>query len=220
MQPGYKEKIIMHFLWPDRRCASNITIVRYILFYACMFELSEKKILRVKDSRIWCKQCETGDPVLDEVLSLLLPLSGKKIARLQLMVPQKAAGIYRKQMVLMTEHNFLEREDITFLLWKLGNRYRVRNYDILKPGITKLERILVYGRKWDRKTMLLTILAGEANLFHNVFRTKEFRNKAKKRYRELLDSNTLREDETIFQLRKTLRKSLNTQKAVNTVSKT
>ncbi|MFO7924560.1 MAG: GPP34 family phosphoprotein [Bacteroidales bacterium] len=220
MQPGYKEKIIMHFLWPDRRCASNITIVRYILFYACMFELAEMNILRVKNNRIWCKHSETGDPVLDEVLSLLLPLSGKKLSRLQLLVPRKAAGIYKKQMALMTEHNFLEREDITFLLWKTGNRYRVRNYDILKPGITKLERILVYGRKWDRSAMLLTLLAGEGNLFRNIFRTKEFRDKAKSRYRELLDSNNLREDETIFQLRKTLRKSLNTQKAVNTVSKT
>lgn len=218
MQPGYKEKIIMHFLWPDRRCASNITIVRYIMFYACMFELSEKKLLWVEGSRIWCKQSETGDSVLDEVLSLLLPLSGKKLARLQLMVPQKAAGIYKKQLALMTEQNFLEREDVTFLLWKVGNRYRVRKYDILKPGITKLERILVYGRKWDRSAMIITLLAGEGNLFRNIFRTKEFRNKAKRRYRELLDSNNLREDETIYQLRKTLRKSLNTQKAVNTAT--
>jgi hypothetical protein len=220
MQPGYKEKIIMHFLWPDRLYASNITIVRYILFYACMLELSEKKLLRVENSRIWCKQSETGDPVLDEVLSLLLPLSGKKLARLQLMVPQKAAGIYKKQMALMTEHNFLEREDITFLLWKVGNRYRVRNYDILKPGITKLERILVYGRKWDRATMILTLLIGEGNLFRNIFRTKEFRNKAKERYRELLDSDNLCDDETIYPLRRALRRSLNTQKAVNAASKT
>lgn len=220
MQPGYKEKIIMHSLWPKRRYASNITIIKYILFYACMFELAEKNILRVENRQLWCKENQTGDPVLDDVISMLVSLSGKKLSRLQLLVPQKTAGIYKKQMTLMTEHNYLEREDIRFLLWKAGSRYRVRNYDILKPGITKLERVLVYGRKWDRPTMLLTLLAGEGNLFGNIFRTKEFRDKAKSRYRELLDSAILREDQTIYHLRKTLRKSLNTHKAVNTVSKT
>ncbi|MFP4366443.1 MAG: hypothetical protein ACLFQA_05050 [Bacteroidales bacterium] len=220
MQPEYKEKIIMHFLWPDRRRASNITIVRYLLFYACMFQLAEKSIVSVKDGKLWCRAEETGDPVLDDIILMLVPLSGKKLIRLQVLVPLKAPAIYKKQMALMTEHNYLEKEDIRFLLWKTGNRYRVRNYDILKPGITKLERILVYGRKWDRSTMLMTLLLGEGNLFRSIFRPKDFRNKAEVRYRVLLGSRLLREDHTIYQLRKTLKKSLNTQKVVNTISKT
>lgn len=220
MQPGYKEKIIMHFLWPDTSRASNITIVRYILFYACLFELADKGILKTEFNRFWCKDSKTGDPVLDDVISLLVPLSGKKLSRLQLLVPQKAPVIYNKQMAFMTEHNYLEKKEIRFLLWKVGNRYRVRNDDILKPGITKFERTLVYGRKWDRPTMLMTLLAGEANLFSNLFRTQEFKKKAKLRYRELLDSAIFRESHTIYHLRKTLKKSLNTQKAVNLVTKT
>lgn len=197
-----------------------MTIVRYLLFYASLFDLAERKILRVEGKKLMCKEFETGDPVLDSIISLLVPVSGKNLSRLQLLVPQKAGGIYKKQMDHMTEQNLLEREDITILLWKTGNRYRVRNYDILKPGITKLERVLVYGRKPDRATMLMVLLAGEGNLFGNIFRTREFKYKARQRYREFLDSDLLTGDQTINLLRKNLRKSLNTQKAVTTISKT
>lgn len=213
MVPGYREKIIMHALYPKRWIATNTKMLNCLLFYACLFELAEKGLFGIDEKKFWCKTAQTKDPVIDSVISLLEPLSGKHLQRLQMLVLQKAGSIYKKQMELMTGNHFLLREDILFISWQVGNRYRVRNHDMLKQGITRLERVLIYGRDPDRETMIMTILLGEGNLFGNIFRTKEYRRKAKGRYRELLESCHVREDHTIYQLRKSLRRLLNTNKS-------
>ncbi len=220
MQPGYREKIIMHAFYPKKQRFANPNVLKSVLFYACLFELAEKGILGTEGIRLWCRESETGDPVLDRIISLLIPLSGKKLSRLQLLVPRRAGEIYKKQMELMTENHYLLREEIVFISWKVGNRYRVRKYDLLKPGITKMERALVYGRVPDRETWLTALLAGEANLMDNIFPTREYRERAKKRYKELLGSEFHREDKTIFQLRKSLKKTLDTQKALRAITRT
>lgn len=211
MVSGYKEKIIMHALYPKRQIATNTKVLNCLLFYACLFELVENGTFRIEDKKFWCKTTETKDPVVDNIISLLVPLSGKNLQRLQMVILHKAGGIYKKQMTLMTGSHLLSREDIIFISWKVGNRYRVRNHDLLKQGIARLERALVYGRDPDRETMIMTILLGEGNLFGNIFRTKEYRRKAKARYRELLKSDHVSEDHTIYQLRKSLKQTLNTK---------
>ncbi len=211
MIPGYREKIIMHALYPKRQFATNSKVLNGLLFHACLFELAEKGLFDIEEKKFWCKTAETKDPVVDNVISLLGPLSGRNLQRLQMVVLHKAGGIYKKQMEQMTGSYLLSREDIMFISWKVGNRYRVRNYDLLKQGITRLERALVYGHDPDRETMIMTILLGEGNLFGNIFRTKEYRRKAKRRYRELLKSDHVSEDHTIYELRKSLKRTLNTK---------
>ena len=219
METGLKEKVIMHALWPERRHQYNSTPLKHLLFYASVFDLIEKGIVNVENKRIKCRDAETGDPVLDDVVSLLLPYTGKKLSRIAYqLVPKKASGVYRKQKELMAAHNLLEKEDISILMWKVGNNYRVRNYDILKPGIKKLERVLVYGRKPDRQTMLLAVLAREGKLFKNIFRNYEFRKNAEKNYKMLLNSELIAGDHAITALRKSYKQSLNVQYASGTVT--
>jgi hypothetical protein len=219
MTPGYKEKIIMHSLFPKRVHPTEMGSIQYLNFYACLFDLAEKKIFHIDNNRIWCINSETGDPVLDMVISMMIPLSGKRISRLQLLVPQKARAIYRKQIELMLEKDYLHEEDIVFISWKVGSKYSVRKQDLLKPGITKLERALVYGRKPDRETWLLTLLVGEGNLFSNIFANREFRDRAKLRHKEFSSSEKYEEDVTISALLKTLRKTVRTKKAVGAIAK-
>ncbi len=213
MDAGYSERLIMHAHYPKKPVYFNTTALKYVHFYACLFELAEKGIVRAAEKRLWCRETETGDNVLDSVIELMVPLSGKKLLRMQSLVPRKAAAVYKQQLERMRERNLLLREEIYFISWEVGSRYRALKYDLLKPDITRLERSLVYGRKPERETWLMAILAGESGLFSNIFRSKEFRARAKKRYKELLKSDMLVNDETIFLLRKTLRRSLNAQKA-------
>jgi hypothetical protein len=220
MITGYKEKIIMHSIYPKRINAAEGISIHYVHFYACLFDLAEKKIFHIDGNRIWCSNTETNDPVLDTVISMLVPLSGKKTSRLQLLVPQKARAVYKKQIELMLERDLLNMEDIIFISWKVGSKYSVRKQDLLKPGITKLERALVYGRKPDRETWLLALLAGEGNLFGNIFTNREFRDRAKLRHKEFSSSEKYEEDVTISALLKTLRKSINTKKVVGAITKT
>jgi hypothetical protein len=219
MTPGYKEKIIMHSIYPKKINAFEDFSLHYLHYYACLFDLAAKNIFRIENNQMFCNNTETGDPVLDMVISMLVPLSGKKTLRLQLLVAQKAQAVYKKQIELMLASDYLRREDIVFISWKVGNKYSVRKPDLLKQGITKLERALVYGRKPDRDTWLFTLLVGEGNLFGNIFTTREFRERAKQRYMEFRRSERYEDDITISALIKTLRKTIKTKKAVGVVAK-
>ena len=218
MDAGYSERLIMHAHYPKKPVYFNTTALKYVHFYACLFDLAEKGILKAEGRTVWCKETETGDTVLDSVIEMMVPLSGKKLSKLQFLVPRKAAPVYKQQLERMIEKNLLLKEEIFFISWEVGSSYRVIKYDLLKPDITRLERSLVYGRKPERETWLMAVLTGEAGLFNNIFRIKEFRAKAKVRYKELLKSDMLVNDETIFLLRKTLKRSLNAQKAARSYS--
>jgi len=218
MELEYREKIIMHALYPKKQATFNLNAMKSLLFYACLFELTEKNILSIESKKLWCGDNQTGDPVLDVAISLIAPFSGKNISRMKWLSLIKQGEIYKKQMELMTENHLLSQEDIIFISWKVGNRYRVRKYDLLKPGVAKLERALVYGRDPDRQTMIMTVLAGEGNLFNNIFTIREFRKKAKQRYRELLQSDLFTQDRIISLLYKSLRKTLTAQKAAASYS--
>ncbi len=221
METGLKEKVIMHALWPERRHQYNSTPLKHLLFYASVFDLLEEGIVHVENKRIKCSNLETGDPVLDDVVSVLLPYSGKKLSRMAYqLVPKKSTAIYRKQKEFMAGHNLLEKENISILMWKVGNSYRVRNYDILKPDIKKLERVLVYGRKPDRETLLFAVLAREGKLFKNIFRNYEFRKNAERNYKILKNSNLIAGDHAISSLIKSYKQSLNVQYVSGTTSTT
>lgn len=220
MYLGLKERIIMHFFYPERVNATEMASIEYLHYYACLFDLAEKNIFHIEGNRIWCSKKETGDPVLDMVISMLAPFSGRKTYHLQIQVPQKAKAVYRRQIELMLDKDYLRKEDIVFISWKVGNKYMVRKPDLLKPGITRLERALVYGRMPDRDTWLVALLAGTGKLFGNIFASREFRDRAKLRYEEYIKSEQYEHDVTVSVLLKTLKKSINTKKAVLAVAKT
>jgi hypothetical protein len=212
MQPGYREKIIMHAFYPRRSDASRTNAIKFIFFYACLFELAERGILKTDGSLLWCRETATGDRVLDSVISHLVPLSGKNMIRLHLLVARRASELYRLQMEQMTESRYFLKEDITFISWKVGTRYKVHRYDILKPDLTRLERVLVYGRKPDPALFPLIILTGEGKLLKNIFSAREFRDRAKKRYKQLVKSDIFRDDQSVWHLRKSLVRTMGMQK--------
>lgn len=213
MKAGYRDKLIMHAFHPSKVPLYNPSGMRTLLFYACLFELYDMGRLRVEENRIICGEAETGDEILDMVIGLVSPLSGKKAGRLQMLVSQKAGPVFRAQLRQMTGRMYLEAEDINFLFWSFGKNYKVIKSDILKPSIKAMERSMVYGRRPDRETWLTVILVSEAGLFRNIFSVSEFRQRAKERYGDLLESDIHKGDETISVLHKNLRKTLAAQKA-------
>jgi len=73
MEPGYRDKLIMHAFYPKRVPFFNPTTLKIVLFYGALFELVEKRVLRIEDNRIICNATETGDKVLDTVIDLIAP---------------------------------------------------------------------------------------------------------------------------------------------------
>jgi hypothetical protein len=213
MEPGYREKLIMHAFYPKRVPFFNPTTLKIVLFYGALFELVEKKLLKIEDNRIICSATETGDEVLDKVISLIAPLSGKKLSQLQMVVPRKAGQIYKAQTENMVKRNYLTGEPVTLLFWNVGTRYHTRRHDMLRPGIKRMESTLVYGRKPDRHNWLMIMLVAEAGLFRNIFPVREYRKKAGRRFRELLKTDFHTSDPTIPGLLQSLRRTLTSQKA-------
>lgn len=213
MEPGYREKLIMHAFYPKRVPFFNPTTLKIVLFYGALFELVEKGLLHIEDNRIICSATETGDEVLDKVIGFIAPHSGKKLSHLQMVVPQKAGAVYKVQTEQMVKRNYLTGEPVTFLFWRVGTRYHARRYDMLLPGIKSMESILVYGRKPDRRSWLMIMIVAEAGLFRNIFPIREFRKKAGRRFRELLKTDFHTSDPAIPGLLQSLRRTLSSQKA-------
>lgn len=216
MDLNYRERLIMHAFYPKRQHAANPSALKTLLFYAALLELYEAGLFSMDGNRIVCSggaDHETDNKVLDAVLKLVAPLSGKNISRLQFVVPQKSGRIYRLQIEEMVASMLLREEEITFLSWKIGTRYRVRKYDRLKPSIKMFERTLVYGRKPDKETWRMALLVAEGNLYGNLFASREFRRRAKGRYKELLESDIHTSDHTVAALHKSLIRILTAQKA-------
>jgi hypothetical protein len=213
MEPGYRDKLIMHAFYPKRVPFFNPTTLKIVLFYGALFELVEKRVLRIEDNRIICNATETGDKVLDTVIDLIAPLSGKKLSHLQMVVPRKAGMVYKVQTEQMVKRNYLTGEPVTFLFWSVGTRYQARRHEMLRPGIKSMESALVYGRKPDRECWLMIMLVAEAGLFRNIFPVREYRKKAGRRFRELLKTDFHTSDHSIPGLLQSLRRTLTSQKA-------
>ena len=72
MQTGYKERIVLHALHPRKRNASNPVTMASFVFYASLFDLAERGIFKIESGKIYCQEKETGEPVLDKLLSILV----------------------------------------------------------------------------------------------------------------------------------------------------
>ncbi|MBE0675372.1 MAG: GPP34 family phosphoprotein [Bacteroidales bacterium] len=219
MKPGYRDIAIMCALHPKRVHSANTAAIKTILFYAGLFELADRGIFGTDGRHILCSNAVTGDEVLDAIISLVHQLDGKSLTRLQLTVSQKSGNIYRLHMTQMTARGYLEQEDVEFLFWKVGNRYRVRKYDLLKPVVKSLERSLVYGRKPDREGWITALLVAEGGMFGNIFASREFRQRAGEHVVALLRSSFHKDDPVVRELHRSLRKLLTAQKAARTYSK-
>jgi hypothetical protein len=213
MEPGYRDKIVMHALYPKRVPFFNPTTLKIVMFYGALFELVDRKLLHLEDNRIICSAAETGDSVLDMVIRLIAPLSGKKLSNLQMVVPRKAGVIYKAQTEQMVRRNYLTGEPVTLLFWRVGTRYHARRHDLLRHGIKSMESALVYGRDPDRESWLMIMLLAEAGLFRNIFAVREYRKKAGRRFKELLKTDFHTSDPTIPGLLLSLRRTLTSQKA-------
>lgn len=211
MEAGLKEKIVMHALYPKRLASSDPAMLRHLLFYACLFELSERGIFSSDGKKFFCKESTTGQDVPDMIIQSLMPFSGKSLSRLAMIELKVSGKVLSCQLKNMTKANLLHAEEIRLFSWKIGVRYRVRKHDKLKPGIRDMERVLLYGRQADTEILFLVVLLKEGKLFNNVFSVDEYREICKARAAKLLKSDLFRQCPTWEVIHKMLKKSLNVQ---------
>lgn len=167
-----------------------------LIFYSSLFDLASMGLLRIENGRWNILEQDTLDPVLNEVLKLILPKSGQKTQWVLASIPYRITNLFRKQVNLMLTLKLIQVQEIKFLGLKLGNRFRISKPTLIKPDFLQLERALIYGRKPDQKTLLLVFLLGVAGLHRFLFGSAELKTRAHARYKSLRKTTFENEPET------------------------
>lgn len=208
-----KDLLILMCIHPEKGWVRKRNIMGYCLLAASFFDLTLREHLKISSGRIAATGTGTGDPLLDELLERLIKLNGKRYSWGLNRFTMKLGSNYRTQMRHLESRHLISSRPVEWLGITWGKRYRVNRIDSLKPLITELERVLIYGSEPGLATRLLIEILGTIGMLGAYFNDRELRTRAKKRYRELAKSNFPDHSETLTAIRKEFRNALRAAKA-------
>lgn len=208
-----KDLLILLCIHPRSGWVRKRSITGYVLLAAALFDLALKGHFRVTDGRIAARPANTEDPLLDELLERLVRLEGKKFSWVLNRLSMYPGRLYRQQMQLLESRRLITVSPVEWMGITWGKRYRVNRIDGLKPLLTEMERVLVYGREPAIKTRLMIELLGTIGLLGTLFPDGELRTSAKARFREIVRTEFSEQHPTYTAIRRELRNALRRQKA-------
>lgn len=207
-----KDLLILMCIHPESGWVRKRSIMGYSLLAACFFDLALKGHFSISSGRIEATDGDTDDPLLDELLARLIKLKGRRYSWGFNGFTMKLGSNYRKQMQHLESRHLISIHPVEWLGITWGKRYRVHRIDSLKPLITELERVLIYGSEPVLTTRLLIEILGTIDMLGVYFPDRELRSRAKKRYRELAKTNFSDHNETLTAIRKEFRNTLRAAK--------
>ncbi|MBE0662676.1 MAG: GPP34 family phosphoprotein [Bacteroidales bacterium] len=208
-----KDLLILLCIHPEKGWVRKNSVIEYALIAAAMFDMVLLGKLNIVTGRIEATPHETGDPVLDDLLSKLSGLNGKKFSWLMNGLSTKAGKIYRNQLNYLENTRQISSWPVEWLGITWGKRYRVNRSDRLKPILTIMDRVLIYGRKPDLKMRLLIELLGSLNVLGQFFPDGELRKRAKQRFRQISKLPYEDHKDTFKAIGKELQQTLQMKKA-------
>jgi hypothetical protein len=208
-----KDMLVLLCIHPEKGWVRRRSIIGYALLAAALFDLAMKGNFRVNDGRIEASPAKLDDPLLDELLKRLQRLEGKKFSWVLNRLSMNPGKLYRRQMQQLASRRLITINPVEWMGITWGKRYRVNRIDGLKPLMTALERVLVYGRKPAIQTRLIIELMGLLGLIGTLFPDGELRTRAKARFREISKEEFSEQHQTYHAIRKELRNALRRQKA-------
>ncbi len=185
METGLKEKLFLFCINQEKGTIRQRQNLSTLLFYASLLELARKGLLKIEDGRWYFQQQDTGDPVLNEVIRILIPRDGQKTAWVLGRTPFQTTRLFARQVEWMKATKLIQVREVTFMGLKLGYRFRISKPDQMKPDLLKFERVLIYGRPPELDTHLLIILFGISEQIKHLFPSSENKRRAQERYKEL-----------------------------------
>ncbi|MBW6498626.1 MAG: GPP34 family phosphoprotein [Bacteroidales bacterium] len=185
METGLKEKLFLFCINQEKGIIRQRQNLSTLLFYASLLELARKGVLKIEDGRWYFQQQDTGDPVLNEVIRILMPRDGQKTSWVLGRTPFQITRLFTRQVEWMKATKLVQVREVTFLGLKLGYRFRISKPDQMKPDLLKFERVLIYGRPPDLNTHLLIILFGISEQIKHLFPSSENKRRAQERFKEL-----------------------------------
>jgi hypothetical protein len=209
---GYKERLVMLSVDPQKGSIRGRTSINTLLFFASLFELADKGLLRIEDGRWTIREGVPEDPVLKKVAGILASKNGKRTRWVLNNVPLRISSLFRLLRDHMLERHLITAQPLHFLFWRVGYRYRVVKQGLVLREFTPLERVLIYGRDPDPGTHVMILLLGAAGLHKSLFAGTEYRRKARQRMKELRKQPGGSHPETYQTIGKELFRMLRSQK--------
>jgi len=196
MQTGLKEKLLLLSINQENgglRYQHNFYL---LIFYASLLDLSQKNLVTIEQGIWQISEVQTGDPVLDEVLKIMLSRKGKKAEWFSLNLSTKTHKLFSQQVGWMVTNKLTEVVKTSFLGIPTGYRFRILKPERLRPDLLHLERALIYGRKPHPETWMLIQILGATGILKNLYRSSESKQRAHARYKELCKMPPLENSET------------------------
>jgi hypothetical protein len=213
MKTGLKETLFLFCINQEKGNIRQRQNLSTLIFYASLLELAQKGILRIEEGRWYFQQQDTGDPVLNEVIRILLPRDGQKTSWVLGRTPFQITRLFTRQVEWMKATKLVQVREVTFLGFRLGYRFRISKPDQLKSDLLKLERVLIYGRPPELDTHLLIILLGISEQIKTLFPSSENKGRARERFKELCKMPPAQNPETYTLIIKKLQEALRAKQA-------
>jgi len=216
MKTGLKEKLFLFCINQEKGNIRQRQNLSTLIFYASLLELAQNGILRIEEGRWYFRQQDTGDPVLNEVIRILLPRDGQKTSWVLGRTPFQITRLFTRQVEWMKATKLVQVREVTFLGLRLGYRFRISKPDQLKSDLLKFERVLIYGRPPELDTHLLIILLGISEQHKKLFPSSENKRRTQERYKELCKMPPAQNPETYTLIIKKLQEALRAKRAATT----
>jgi hypothetical protein len=185
MEMGLKEKLLLLSINQENGNLRYQYNFYLLIFYASLVDLAKRNLVRIVDGNWQVTEKQTGDPVLDQVLKILLPSNDKKAVWFSLNKSTKAQKLLVHQVEWMVANRMIEAVKTSFLGIPTGYRFRIYKPEMLRPDLLNLERVLIYGRKPQPDTWMLIQCLGAPGILKCHFRSSESKRRAHARYKEL-----------------------------------
>jgi len=180
-----KDLLILLCIHPEKGWVRKNQQIGHALIAACLFDLVLLGRMTLADKRISANQAAMDDPLLDGMLQKLLKLEGKKLSWMTSELTFRQRSNYRKQMKYLEQTSQISSQPVEWMGITWGKRYRVNHADRLKPVITAMDRVLIYGREPQIKLRLVIELLGMLGILPGFYPDGELKARAKHRFKHI-----------------------------------
>lgn len=208
-----KDLLILLCIHPEKGWVRKSQQIGYALMAACLFDLVLLGRLTLVENRISLNQAAVDDPLLDDMLQKMMKLEGKKLSWVSNGLTFRQRRNYRMQMRYLERTHQVSGQAIEWMGITWGRRYRVNRADSLKPVITAMDRVLIYGRDPGLKLRLIIELLGMLGVLSVFFPDGELKARAKHRFRQIIKQPYPEYHQDLHAIRKELANALKISKA-------
>lgn len=203
-----KDELCILAIHPEKGWIRRRQNMGYAMLAALLCDLILMDKLKVIAGKIEASIADTEDPLINELSVKLHKHNGSKLWWWISGRSSGASALFRRQMKLLEAKRMITSRTVEWLGIKVGWRFHVNHKYNTTAEITRLERVLIYGREPDLRLRILIELLVTLDMAGVFFSSGELRKRARQRGKEIIRHKFPENHETFMTLFKELRSLL------------